>query len=377
MHGPSLVEPIASYRFRCLSPLFCIAWRRLDSRAVEAAVSASLPFSLSTSLPTHSAGLETLFSFEQRSLGNIHRWLRIVGLYLFWSVLVGSLRPSVYTIEGGLRTTGCRCCHGYLDSFPKLPEHVGTITLHWFWCSCVGRQKHFHCRRQTLPMHGSVDQDAELESTPDFDSSQAESSSQLAPNVTVGAKQFRYTEVSFQPGYRCNMKSVVYIRKELCNMSCCHVARPCSNGSISARRRVLVCYFPSPGRTTGLTMDSRDDVLHTALIYDGSRSASQCASCQPDFFDLVILGHGWFQEAAIETPVSQVLANHDLLTACRNRHSQLEELFSVGHDVTVSASGRHFFLVSCSFAKQVLMQLDLSKYWKESAACLPLAETAR
>ena len=103
----SHVEPIASYRFRCLSPLFCIAWRRLDSRAVEAAVSASLPFSLSTSLPIHSAGLETLFSFEQRSLGNIHRWLRIVGLYLFRSVLVGSLRPSVYTIEGGLRISGC------------------------------------------------------------------------------------------------------------------------------------------------------------------------------------------------------------------------------------------------------------------------------
>ena len=140
-----------------------------------------------------------------------------------------------------------------------------------------------------LPMHGSVDQDADLDSTPDFDSSQAESSSQLAPNVTVGAKQFRHTEVSFQPGYRCNMKCVVYIRKELCNMSCCHVARPCSNGSISARRRVLVYYFPSPGRTTGLTMDSRDDLLHTALIYDSSRSASQCASCQPDFFDLVIL----------------------------------------------------------------------------------------
>ena len=55
-------------------------------------------------------------------------------------------------------------------------------------------------------------------------------------------------------------------------------------------------------------------------------------------------GHGWFQEAAIETPVSRVLAIHDLLTACRNRRSQLEELFSVGHDVTVPASGRHFFL---------------------------------
>ena len=55
-------------------------------------------------------------------------------------------------------------------------------------------------------------------------------------------------------------------------------------------------------------------------------------------------GHGWFQEAAIETPVSQALANHDLLTPCRNRHNQLEELFSVGHDVTVPASGPQFFL---------------------------------
>ena len=57
-----------------------------------------------------------------------------------------------------------------------------------FWCSCVGRQKHFHCLRQTPSMHGCVDQDADLDSIPDFDSSQAGSSSQLAPNVTVGAK---------------------------------------------------------------------------------------------------------------------------------------------------------------------------------------------
>ena len=58
-------------------------------------------------------------------------------------------------------------------------------------------------------MHGCVDQDADLDSTPDFDSSQAGSSSQLAPNVTVGAKQFRCTEVSFQRGYQCNIKCVV------------------------------------------------------------------------------------------------------------------------------------------------------------------------
>ena len=95
--APSHVEPIASYRFGCLSPLFCVALRRLNSRAVEAAVYASLSFSLSTSLSSHSAGLETLFSFEQRSLGNILRWSRVMELYLFRSVLVDSLR------------------HGYLD----------------------------------------------------------------------------------------------------------------------------------------------------------------------------------------------------------------------------------------------------------------------
>ena len=69
VHGPV----IASCPFRCLSPLFCMALRRLDSRAVEAAVSASLPFSLSTSLSSHSAGLETLFSLEQQFGNNEHR----------------------------------------------------------------------------------------------------------------------------------------------------------------------------------------------------------------------------------------------------------------------------------------------------------------
>ena len=144
-----------------------------------------------------------------------------------------------------------------------------------FWCSCVGRQKHFHCRRKMLPMHGSVDQDADLDSTPDFDSSQAESSSQLAPNVTVGAKQFRYTEVSFQPGYRCNMKCVVYIRIELCNMSCCHVARPCSNGSISAWRRnrrrypssCCVSHISSYMFTAVLTMINRTWVAYLAIVH--------------------------------------------------------------------------------------------------------------
>ena len=106
-----------------------------------------------------------------------------------------------------------------------------------FWCSCVGRQKHFHCLHQTPSMHGCVDQDADLDSTPDFDSSQAGSSSQLAPNVTLGAKQFRCTEVSFQRGYQCNIKCVVYIRMELSVMSCFHVARTSSNRSISAWRR--------------------------------------------------------------------------------------------------------------------------------------------
>ena len=106
-----------------------------------------------------------------------------------------------------------------------------------FWCSCVGRQKHFHCLRQTPSMHGCVDQDADLDSTPDFDSSQAGSSSQLAPDVTVGAKQFRCTEASFQRGYQCNIKCVVYIRMELSVISCFHVARTSSNRSISAWRR--------------------------------------------------------------------------------------------------------------------------------------------
>ena len=49
VHGHVAVEPIANFRFHCLSPLFCTALRRLISRAVEAAVSASFPFSFSTS----------------------------------------------------------------------------------------------------------------------------------------------------------------------------------------------------------------------------------------------------------------------------------------------------------------------------------------
>ena len=133
-------------------------------------------------------------------------------------------------------------------------------------------------------MHGNADQDADLDSTPDFDSSQAESSSQLAPNVTVGAKQFRYTEVSFQPGYRCNMKCVFYIRKELCNMSCCHVARPCSNGSISARRRntrrypssCCVSHISSYMFTAVLTMINRTWVVYLAIVHRHWRLAHAC-----------------------------------------------------------------------------------------------------
>ena len=75
---------------------------------------------------------------------------------------------------------------------------------------------------------GSVDHDTGLKSTADFDSSQTECSSPLAPNVTVGAQRFRYAEVLSQAGHQSNMKCVVYIRKELCTMSSCHVARPCS-----------------------------------------------------------------------------------------------------------------------------------------------------
>ena len=100
----------------------------------------------------------------------------------------------------------------------KFPLHSNssttrTIALHWFWCSCVGRQKHFHCRRQTLPTHGSVDR-TQI-------SIRLRILTQLAPNFTVGAKRFRYTKISFQPGYRCNMKCVVYIRKELCDHRLC------------------------------------------------------------------------------------------------------------------------------------------------------------
>ena len=45
---------------------------------------------------------------------------------------------------------------------------VAKLCSFLFWCSCVGRQKHFHCLRQTPSMHGCVDQDADLDSTPDF-----------------------------------------------------------------------------------------------------------------------------------------------------------------------------------------------------------------
>ena len=48
-----------------------MALRRHISRPVVAAVSISLPISLSTSLSSHSAELETLFSFEQQSLDSV------------------------------------------------------------------------------------------------------------------------------------------------------------------------------------------------------------------------------------------------------------------------------------------------------------------
>ena len=70
-------------------------------------------------------------------------------VFLFRSVLVGSLRPSVYTIEGGLRTTGCRCCHGYLDFFPKFPEHVVVgIPVQYSRKSSMGNWR--SCNFQTL-----------------------------------------------------------------------------------------------------------------------------------------------------------------------------------------------------------------------------------
>ena len=53
---------------------------------------------------------------------------------------------------------------------------------------------------------GSFDYDTDLKSTADSDSSQTESSSPLAPNVTVGAKRFRYAEVLFQLGYSARVQ---------------------------------------------------------------------------------------------------------------------------------------------------------------------------
>ena len=58
-----------------------------------------------------------------------------------------------------------------------------------------------------------------------------------APNVTVGVKRLRCAEVLFQPGYQSNKKCEIYIRKELCAMSFCQVARPCSKWLLSARRK--------------------------------------------------------------------------------------------------------------------------------------------
>ena len=93
-------------------------------RAVEAGVSASLPFSLSTSLSAHSAGARDLVLVRATVPREHLPMVTYRGFVFVQVVLVGSLRPSVYTIEGGLRTTGCRCCHGHLDFFPKFPERV-------------------------------------------------------------------------------------------------------------------------------------------------------------------------------------------------------------------------------------------------------------
>ena len=46
--------------------------------------------------------------------------------------------------------------------------------------------------------------------------------------ITVGVKRLRCAEVLFQPGYQSNMKCYVNIREELCAMTFCQVARPCS-----------------------------------------------------------------------------------------------------------------------------------------------------
>ena len=80
------------------------------------------------------------------------------------------------------------------------------------------------------------------------------------------------------------MKCVVYIRKGLCNVSCCHVARPCSNGSFSARQRnrwrcpSSDCVSPSTSYmiTVVLTMINRTWVAYFAIFHWHWRLAHAC-----------------------------------------------------------------------------------------------------
>ena len=152
---PAAHEPTPLGASVCLSWAFCARPRRTLSRlpaagsdvslhcsaqrggvrAVEAAVSASLPFSLSTSLSTHSVGHETLFSFEQRSLGNI------TDGYVSWVCICAG--PCLW-VPFGLRFTPSRvaCAQQAAGvamvistSFPSFPS---TLLLA-FLCSIPGR----------------------------------------------------------------------------------------------------------------------------------------------------------------------------------------------------------------------------------------------
>ena len=96
--APSHVEPIASCPFQCLSPLFCTALRRLSSRAVEAAVSASLPFlAFHFAFNSLGPGSRPCSRSSNGPSGTFTDGYVIVGLYFFKSVFVGSFQPSVYT----------------------------------------------------------------------------------------------------------------------------------------------------------------------------------------------------------------------------------------------------------------------------------------
>ena len=100
----------------------------------------------------------------------------------------------------------------------------------------------------------------------------------LVPNVSGDAG------VLVQPGYKCNMKCVVYMRKELCTVSCCHVARPCAKLLFSARRRnrrrcpSSGCVSPSTFHriTAVLTMINRTWVACLAIVRRHWRLAHVC-----------------------------------------------------------------------------------------------------